>query len=92
MAGFVAVWVAAAWWLLFGWGLETAGAWFGEIWRPGDLVRRACLAVALSIYYGRILFTEFVFLKRGMSWSEVFTIVPWIFCIYLRSLDTEVRH
>ncbi len=72
-----------AWWLLFGGGLETAGGWFGWTWRPGDLVRRACLAAALSIYYVRILFTEFVFLKRGVSWSEVFTIAPWMFCIYV---------
>ncbi len=83
LAGFGAVWVALAWWLLFGGGIETAGWWFGWIWRPGDAIRRACLAAALSIYYVRILFTEFVFLKRGVSWSEVFTIAPWILCIYV---------
>lgn len=83
LAGFVAVWVALAWWLLLGGGLAIAGGWLGWIWRPGDSVRRVCLAVALSIYYIRILFTEFVFLKRGVSWSEVFTITPWLLCIYL---------
>ncbi len=83
LAGFVAVWVALAWWLLFGGGLAMAGGWLGRIWRPGDMVRRACLAAALSIYYIRILFTEFVFLKRGVSWSEVLTIIPWLLCIYL---------
>ena len=31
----------------------------------------------LLIYYVWILFTEFVFLKRGVSWSEVFMIAPW---------------
>jgi steroid 5-alpha reductase family enzyme len=46
-------------------------------------VRRACLVAALSIYYIRLLFTEFLFLKRGVSWSEVFTIVPWLLFIYL---------
>ncbi len=83
LAGFGAAWVAVAWWLLFGGGIETAGGWFGWIWGPGDAVRRACLAAALSIYYIRILFTEFAFLKRGVSWSEVFTIAPWMLCIYV---------
>jgi protein-S-isoprenylcysteine O-methyltransferase Ste14 len=78
-----AAWVAIAWWLLFGGGIETVGSWFGRTWTPGDAARRACLAAALSIYYVRILFTEFVFLKRGVSWSEVFTIAPWMLCIYL---------
>ncbi len=83
LAGFAAVWAALVWWLLFGGGLRTVGGWLGWMWRPGDMVRRGCLAIALSIYYVRILFTEFVFLKRGVSWSEVFTIIPWMFCIYL---------
>lgn len=82
-AGFVVLWVAVAWWLLFGGGLAIAGGWFGWTWSPGDPERRACLAAALSIYYIRILFTEFVFLKRGVSWNEVFTIIPWLLCIYL---------
>ncbi len=69
LAGFGGAWVAVVWWLLFGGGLETAGGWFGWIWGPGDLARRSCLVAALSIYCVRILFTEFVFLKRGVSWS-----------------------
>lgn len=77
------LWVALIWWLLFGDGLQTVGKWFGLSWMPGDLVRRACLAVALSIYYVRILFTDFVFLKRGVGWSEVLTIAPWLLCIDL---------
>ena len=60
-----------------------AGGWFGRMWRPGDPVRRLCLAAGFSIYYIRILFTEFVFLKRGVSWSEVFTIAFWLFFIVL---------
>ena len=75
--------VAVAWWLLFAGGIEAVGGWFGRAWRPGDTVRRASLAAGLSIYYVRILFTEFVFLKRGVSWNEVFTIFPWILCIYV---------
>lgn len=82
MAAFNGAWVGVVWWLLVGGGIETAGGWFGFAWQPGDPVRRYGLAVALSIYYIRILFTEFVFLKRGVSWSEVFTIVPWVLCIY----------
>jgi protein-S-isoprenylcysteine O-methyltransferase Ste14 len=83
LAGIGAVCVGIAWWLLFGGGLETSGGWLGRIWKPGDVARRGSLAAALSVYYVRILFTEFVFLKRGVSWSEVFTIAPWMSCIYL---------
>jgi protein-S-isoprenylcysteine O-methyltransferase Ste14 len=83
LAAFGAACVAIAWWSLFGGGIETVGSWLGRAWVPGDATRRACLAAALSVYYVRILFTEFVFLKRGVSWSEVFTIAPWLLCIYL---------
>src|SRR5215469_13679852 len=75
--------VLFAWWMLAGGGLATMGAWLGRVWRPGDAVRRMCLAAGFSIYYVRILFTEFVFLKRGVSWSEVFTIAPWLLVIVL---------
>ncbi len=92
LAGFGAVWVALVWWLLFGAGIHTAGRWFGWTWEPGDLVRRICIATALTIYYVRILFTEFVFLKRGMSWSEAFTIVPWMLCIYILLAATGGRN
>ncbi len=44
LAGISGVWVVLAWWLLFGRGLETAGGWFGWVWRAGDSVRRVCLA------------------------------------------------
>jgi hypothetical protein len=83
LAGIAAVWVALAWWLLFAGGLAIAGGWFAWIGGPGDPLRRACLAVGLSIYYVRILFTAFVFLRRGMSWNEVFTIAPWMLGIVL---------
>ena len=75
--------VAVAWWLLFGRGLVLVGGWFGQRWNPGDETRRLFLAVALSIYFLRLLFTEFVFLKRAVSWSEAGMIAPWILCIYL---------
>jgi hypothetical protein len=66
LAAFGAACVAIACWLLFGGGIETVGSWMGLNWKPGDVGRRACLAAALSIYYVRILFAEFVFLKRGV--------------------------
>jgi protein-S-isoprenylcysteine O-methyltransferase Ste14 len=75
--------VAIAWWLLFGGGMITAGGWFERKWPEGDLARRACLAIAFSIYFIRVLFTEFVFLKRGVSWTEVFTIAPWVLFIFV---------
>lgn len=75
--------VAMAWWLLFGQGISVTGARIGRMWNPGDAARRICLAVALSIYFARLLFTQFVFLKRAVSWSEAAMIAPWVFCIYL---------
>jgi hypothetical protein len=72
-----------AWWLLLGGGIETAREWFGWIGRPGNELRRLLLAAGFSIYYIRILFTVFVFLKRGMSWSEAFTIAGWLLCIVM---------
>jgi protein-S-isoprenylcysteine O-methyltransferase Ste14 len=81
LAGIAGVWVALAWWQLLGPGLRIAGIWFGWIGNPGDEVRRICLAAGFSIYYIRILFTEFIFLKRGVSRSEVLAIAPWLLCI-----------
>ena len=83
LAAISGVWVAMSWWLLFGGGLHAVGGWFGWTWRPGNTVRRAWLASGFSVYYIRILFTEFVFLKRGVSWSEVLTIATWTLCTYL---------
>jgi protein-S-isoprenylcysteine O-methyltransferase Ste14 len=75
--------VALACWLLLAGGLDVAHSRIAWIGPTGDAVRRVCLAVAFSIYYIRILFTEFVFLKRGVSWSEAFTIVPWLLVVLL---------
>lgn len=61
------------WWLLFGGGLET----------PGDPLRRALLFACWSIYCIRLLFTEWVFLRRGINWKETFMIGPWILLIAL---------
>ncbi|MGA7835139.1 MAG: DUF1295 domain-containing protein, partial [Acidimicrobiales bacterium] len=70
-------------WLLLGGGIGVVGAWFGWKWIVGDPVRCDWLAIAFCIYFIRVLFTEFVFLRRGVSWSEVFTIAPWVCCIYV---------
>jgi protein-S-isoprenylcysteine O-methyltransferase Ste14 len=83
LAFLIACCAGVAWWLLFAGGVATIAVWFGRNWPAGDLVRRASLAAALGIYFVRLLFTEFVFLKRGVSWNEVFTIAPWVFCIFV---------
>lgn len=75
--------VAMGWWLLAAGGLTQVGVWLGFAWHAGDGVRRLLLAVCFTVYYVRILFTQYVFLKRGMSWSEVFSIVPWLLFIFL---------
>ena len=83
LAVIVGAWVLLGWWILAGGGVAEIGAWVGRNWRQGDAARRMCLATGFSIYYVRILFTEFVFLKRGVSWSEVFMIAPWLLIIVL---------
>ena len=75
--------VGVAWWLLVGGGLVVVGRVMGWSWSEGDGVRRVCLGVALSVYFVRLLFTQFVFLKRAVSWGEVGAIVPWVLAIYL---------
>lgn len=80
MVGFV---VALGVWLLVGRGILVAEGWLGLEIQMGGHARRICLAVGFVIYFVRILFTEFVFLKRGVSWSEVFTIGPWLLAIVL---------
>lgn len=79
----IACCVAGAWWLLAGEGIRCLGGWFGWRWSPGSQARRLILAVALSIYFVRLLFTQFVFLKRAMRWGESCLIALWAACIYL---------
>ncbi len=83
LAACLAVCVAIAWWLLFGGGAGAVGAWFGRQWPLGDPARRIALGIAFVIYLVRVFFTLFRFLKRGMSWTEVFTIAPWVFVLYV---------
>jgi protein-S-isoprenylcysteine O-methyltransferase Ste14 len=79
----IGLFAALAWWLLLGGGIAAVGTSVGHTWRLGDEKRRLCLAVALSIYFVRLLFTQFAFLKRAVGWSEAGLIVPWVLCIYL---------
>ncbi len=81
LAVFVGLWIVLAGWLLLGGGLSLASRWLPRIGHAGDPVRRMLLFAGFAIYYIRILFTEFVFLRRGVSWNEVWTIVPWLLLI-----------
>ena len=71
-----------AWWVLFGKAIPWAAASTEWGLQVGDRDRRLCLAVALTIYFGRLLFTQFVFLKRAVSWSEAAAVSSWILVIY----------
>lgn len=83
MTATIAACVALAWWLLLSRGLESVSGWLGRSWSPGDGPRRVCLAVMLSVYFVRLLFTQFVFLKRAVTWNEAAMIAPWVWFIYL---------
>jgi len=83
LAVLVGIWIVLAGWLLLGNGLTVIGHYFGRQWIPGDSPRRILLFAGFALYYVRILGTEFVFLKRGVAWSEVFTVAPWLLFIFL---------
>lgn len=72
--------LALAWWLLTG-GMAVAGGWLGHSWRQGNPMRIMAIGVALTVYFVRVLGTVFVFLRRGVSWTEVFTIAPWVLAL-----------
>ncbi len=76
-------WVALGWWLLMGAGLSIAAGWFTPIQLPGNDSRRILIAAGFLIYYVRMLFTVFVFLRRGVSWNEVSTVALWLLFIVL---------
>lgn len=78
-----ALWVVLAWWLLADNGLIVLHQWVYWIGPAGNATRRLCLAVCFSVYFLRLLFTEFLFLKRGVSWNEVLSIIPWLLIIVL---------
>jgi protein-S-isoprenylcysteine O-methyltransferase Ste14 len=69
-------------WLLFGGGIETAGALIGRDWRAGDGFRRGMLLFCSIIYFVRVIATSSIFVKRKMAWSEAVTIVVWVWFIH----------
>ena len=83
LAALAGLCVALARWMLAGGGLVILGGRLGWRWQAGNPVRRILLGAGFSIYYVRILFTEFVFLRRGVGWSEVFSIALWLLIIVL---------
>lgn len=74
---------ALAWWLLLGGGIPVVGKLLGRHWSNGDLARRVALALAATVYFVRVQFTTFVFLKRGVRWTEAFTIALWVCALYV---------
>jgi len=70
-------------WLLLGGGIAALDNLFGRSHQLASTLRRSMLSAAAVLYFIRTLITIFVFLKRRMSWSEVFTIAPWIASIDL---------
>ncbi len=82
LAAALAISVAVVWWLLFAGGVAIVGVWLGHPWGPGEPARRAALAIALTLCAVRAFLTGFVFLKRGVSWSEALMVAPWVFALY----------
>src|SRR5947209_1864002 len=73
--------VGVAWWLLFD-GIEPISTLLNWPLSPGDTTRRLCLGIALTVYFIRLLFTQFLFLKRALSWAEAAMIGLWLLLIY----------
>jgi len=79
----VAACAGGAWWVLLGHVIPCTAARTGRDLLLGDENRRLCLGVALTIYFVRLLFTQFVFLKRAVGWSEAAAVGTWILSIYI---------
>jgi hypothetical protein len=93
LAGIAGVIRGAAWWLLLGDGLMTLGRWLGWNLQVGSVIRRLALTVGFSVYYIRILFTVFVFLRRGIGWLEVFSIAPFmLLAVLLMGVSGGTNH
>ena len=83
MTAAAALCLGAACWVLFGSAIARLDAWRGWNWRSGNEIRRVCLAIALAVYFLRLLCTQFVFLKRAVGWSEAGAVAPWLLVLYL---------
>lgn len=75
--------VGMSWWLLFGGGAAMIAGWTGRIWLGGDLTRRLALALGLTVYFLRLLFTLFAFFRRPIRWGEAVFVALWVLFIYL---------
>ena len=75
--------VAVSLWLLLGGGIAVLDNLLGRSHQLASTLRRSMLSAAAVLYFIRTLITIFVFLKRRMSWSEIFTVAPWIAIIDL---------
>lgn len=78
----VAACVAMSWWLLFAHGAAMIAGWTGHTWPVGDPMRRLALALGLTIYFLRLLFTLFAFFRRAVRWGEAIFVALWVFFIY----------
>ena len=79
----IAACVGVAWWLLFGEVISGIATRITSAAPAADPIRRLLLALALTIYFIRLLFTQFVFLRRAIRWGEAITITIWVAFIYL---------
>jgi protein-S-isoprenylcysteine O-methyltransferase Ste14 len=75
----ILVWAA---WLLFGGGTATVLAPFGLGPSEAQPARRALLLAAGLVYWFRMTFGLFAFLRRRMDWSEIAIVAPWLFVIH----------
>ena len=76
-------WIAVAWWLLLGPGQAVRTSWVRAPAAAGNLLRRPCIWASFAICYLRTLVTGFVFLRRGVSWSEAATVAAWLLFIVM---------
>jgi protein-S-isoprenylcysteine O-methyltransferase Ste14 len=74
--------VLIVYWLLFVGGIEFVGNKFGFIWSSGDFLRGILIFFCSLIYFIRIILTSYILLKRKMDWSEVLTIIIWLYFIH----------
>jgi protein-S-isoprenylcysteine O-methyltransferase Ste14 len=70
-------------WLLFFNGIDWVIGLLGISPSSGDMTRRIFIVSGGLVYFIRLLFAEFVFIKREVKWSEALTIALWIFIIYM---------
>ncbi len=83
LAGLHFVILLLVFWLLFLGGIDTIAALFGFPLVSGNGGRRILIMSGGLVYFLRVIYTEFVFLKREMKWSEALTIALWLFIVYM---------